>query len=156
MPKGKKPGARTQIKYLPYRQPIRSMIMLPGASEKDAGANVKAWSADGGRMARAAVEAGLQRCQILLKKSLALSATDAAYMTKRNKRPVSRIPNTAGWELESQADSTLVFDVLTLSMLQAETYQMPAAAPALVEAPPAELAPPAPATPEAPALAPVQ
>jgi hypothetical protein len=156
VPKGKKPAARTQIKYLPYRQPIRSMIMLPGASEKDADANVKAWSADGGRMARAAVEAGLQRCQLLLKKSLALSATEAAYMTKRNKRPVSRIPNTAGWELESQEGSTLVFDVLTLSMLQAETYKASAAAPAVVEPAPAAVPPPAPATPEAPALAPVQ
>ena len=145
VPAGKKPAARTQAKFAPYRQPIRSMIFLPGANAKDPAANVKAWSADGAKLARSAVEVGLQRCQQLLQRSLALSAADAASMTKRNKRKPSTIPNVIGWELESQPGTTLVYDSMTAGLVQSETYTAPAAAAAapVVEAQPAAATVPA-------------
>jgi hypothetical protein len=161
VPAGKKPAARMATKFVPYRQAIRSMIFLPGADNKDPAGNVKAWSADGGKLARSAVEAGLQRCQQLLQRSLALSAADAASMTKKNKRKASSIPNVIGWELESQPGSTLVFDVMTSGLVQSETYTPPVAAapvatPVAADAPPAPVAPAPAATPETPALAPAQ
>jgi len=128
-PAGKKPDARLQAKYLPYHQAVRSMIRLPGANDKDPAGNVKAWSADGAKPARAAIELGLQRCQELLQRSLALSAADAASISKRNKRKMTSIPNVIGWELESQPGTTLVFETLTASLLQVEDFK-PTAAPA--------------------------
>ena len=148
VPKGKKPDARLQNKYLPFHQVLRSMVRLPNANDKDPAGNVKAWSADGGRAARAAVELGLQRCQELLQRSLALTEAEFTAIMKRNKRPRSTIPNVIGWELESpQPGSTLVHDVMTGGFVQVEV---------LDASPPAVVQPTASATPEAPVLAPAQ
>ena len=152
-PKGKKPAARLQTKYLPYMQKVRSMILLPGANDKDPEGNVKAWSADGGKLARAAVELGLERCQALLTKSLSMSAADAGSMVKRNKRPMSAVPGVTGWVMESQPDNTLIYEFITMTLTRVETFS-PGAAPAVPATPVAPApteAPAAPASPTAPA-----
>ena len=51
--------------------------MLPGANPKDKDANVRAWAADHGSLARSAIDTGVQRCQALLTRSLTQSAADA-------------------------------------------------------------------------------
>jgi hypothetical protein len=148
VPAGKKPAARLQGKYLPYVQAVRSVILLPDANPKDPDGNVKAWTADGGRPARAALDLGIERCQQLLKRGLMQSAEEAASMAKRNKRPLSSVPGVSGWEIERQGNSTLIYEFLLGSLTQVETLGAAPAAPAP--------APAAPATPveAAPAAAP--
>jgi hypothetical protein len=122
VPAGKKPDARLQLKYVPYNQSVRSFVRLPGADLKHPEANVKAWAADGGKVARAALDMGVARCQDLLTRSLRYSAADAASMVKRNKRKMTKIPGFAGWELESQANGALIYDIMTGSMTRVETH----------------------------------
>lgn len=139
IPKGKKSAARLQMKYLPYMRKVRSMITLPGANDKDPEGNVKAWAADGGKMARAAVELGLERCQALLTQSLNMSAADAGGMVKRNKRKMSTIPGVTGWVMESQPENTLIYEFITMTLTRVEPFSASAAtvpaAPAVPTAP---------------------
>jgi len=122
VPAGKKPDSRLQTKNLPYNQALRSFVMLPGADPKHPEANVKAWAAERGKLARAALDMGVARCQDLLARSLGYSAADAASMLKRNKRKMTNIPGFVGWELESKPDGTLIFENMTASMTRVETY----------------------------------
>lgn len=122
VPAGKKPDSRLQPKYLPYSQAVRSFVMLPGADPKHPEANVKAWAADGGKLARTAIDTGVARCQSLLTRSLTYSAADAASILKRNKRKMTKIPGFTGWELESQADHTTILEIMTATMTNVETY----------------------------------
>jgi hypothetical protein len=141
-------------------QAVRSVILLPNANPKDPDANVRAWAADGGRAARAALDLGIERCQQLLQRGLTQSAADAASMAKRNKRPLSSVPGISGWEIEKQANSTLVYEFLLGSLTQVETFgtapaapvaAIPAAAAPTAAAVPAESAPAAEAAPATPA-----
>jgi len=152
IPAGKKPNARLNPKNLAFVQTVRSVILLPDANPKDASANVKAWSADGGRAARAALDLGIQRCQELLQRGLTQSAADAASMAKRNKRPLSSVPGVSGWEIEKQPSSTLIYEFLLGSLTQVETLGAAPAGPVPATTPAAE--PAAPAIAEAPAEAP--
>ncbi len=122
VPAGKKSDARLAPKNLPYKQTMRSFVMLPDANPKDPDANVKAWAADGGKLARAAVDRGVERCQALLSRSLTQSAADAESILKRNKRKMTKIPGFTGWELESTGDSTLIMELMTASLTRVETY----------------------------------
>lgn len=145
VPAGKKPDARLAPKNLPYKQLFRSFVMLPGANPKDPAANVKAWAADHGKAARAAIDTGLERCQALLTRSLTYSAADAESIMKRNKRKMTKIPGLMGWELESQGDSALIMELMTASLTRVEPYSA-ANSPAATAAPagePAVAAPPA-------------
>ena len=150
VPAGKKSDSRLAPKNLPYKQTMRSFVMLPDANPKDPDANVKAWAADSGKRARAAVDLGVERCQALLTRSLTQSAADAESMLKRNKRKMTKIPGFTGWELESQDDSTLIMELMTATMTRVETYSAANAPVVAAPAPaPAEAAGAAPATPEA-------
>jgi hypothetical protein len=135
VPAGKKTDARLAPKNLAYKQLFRSFVMLPDANPKDPAANVKAWAADNGKAARAAIDTGVERCQALLTRSLTLSAADAGYMVKRNKRKMTKIPGLTGWELESDGNNTLVMELMTASLTRVETYS---AAPATVAVPAGE------------------
>lgn len=146
-PPGKKPDSRLQPKNLPFKQTIRSFVMLPGSNPKDPHANVKAWAADHGRLARAAIDTGLERCQALLTRSLTQSAADAESILKRNKRKMTKIPGLMGWELESDGKSTLIMELMTASLTRVETasgandpIDAPSA-PAVEPATPGEVAP---------------
>jgi len=130
IPAGKKSDARLQGKNLPYVQAVRSVILLPNAIPKDPDGNVRLWTADGGRAARAALDLGIERCQQLLQRGLTQSAADAASMAKRNKRPLSSVPGISGWEVEKQANSTLVYEFLLGSLTQVETLGAAPASPA--------------------------
>ncbi|HET9472903.1 MAG TPA: hypothetical protein VFO82_03365 [Steroidobacteraceae bacterium] len=149
IPQGKKSTARLQPKNLAFVQSVRSVILLPDANPKDPDANVRAWSADGGRAARAALDLGIQRCQELLQRGLTQSAADAASMAKRNKRPLSSVPGVSGWEIEKLPTSTLVYEFMLGSLTQVETLGAAAAAPVNAAAPAADA--PAPVATAAPA-----
>ncbi len=143
IPKGKKSNARLNPKNMAYVQSVRSVILLPDANPKDPDGNVRAWAADGGRAARAALDLGIERCQQLLQRGLTQSATDAASMAKRNKRPLSSVPGVSGWEIDKQPTSTLVYEFLLGSLTQVETLGAAPAAPAVATAPAADAAAPA-------------
>ena len=143
IPKGKKSNARLNPKNMAYVQSVRSVILLPDANPKDPDGNVRAWAADGGRAARAALDLGIERCQQLLQRGLTQSAADAASMAKRNKRPLSSVPGVSGWEIEKQPTSTLVYEFLLGSLTQVETLGAAPAAPAVATAPAADAAAPA-------------
>ena len=137
VPAGKKPNARLQPKNIAFLQSVRSVILLPNPAGKDgAAANVAAWSADGGRAARAALDLGIERCQELLKRGLTQTAEEAASMAKRNKRPLSSVPGVQGWEIDKQPNTTLVYEFLLGSLTQVETLgASPAPTPAPASAP---------------------
>jgi hypothetical protein len=147
VPAGKKPAARLAPKNLPYKQLFRSFVMLPGANPKDPDGNVRAWAADHGKAARAAIDTGLERCQALLTRSLTYSAADAESIMKRNKRKMTKIPGLTGWELESEGDSALVMELMTATLTRVETYS--AANASAAATPASEAAAPAEATPTA-------
>jgi hypothetical protein len=158
VPAGKKSDARLAPKNLPYKQTMRSFVMLPDANPKDPAANVKAWAADNGKAARAAIDTGVERCQALLTRSLTQSAADAESILKRNKRKMTKIPGFTGWELESQGDSALIMELMTATLTRVETYSAvnapvagksatEAASAAASEAPAAETPAPAEAAP---------
>ena len=129
VPKGKKPDARLQDKHLAYHQVLLSMVRLPNANDKDPAGNVKAWSADGGRAARAALELGVQRCQEMLHLSLATSEAELRARLKPQK-PATPIPHVVGWELESPPGTTRVVDMRSGGFVQLETLGAAAAPPA--------------------------
>jgi len=124
VPKGKKPDARLQAKNLAYNSSVRSMIMLPDANPKDPAANVQAWSADGGKAARAALLLGIERCQKLLARGMSLTPADAESLRKRNKRKMSAVPGVAGWVIDSPPESTIVYDPLFGQVTQVETFNV--------------------------------
>jgi hypothetical protein len=111
MPKRKlqKPIMRFWPEHRIYSHTMRSVIGLPGADPWKPEENAKAWAADGGKLARAALDLGVQRCQQLLKQSLEMSAEDAANMQERNDRSMSRVPGVTGWVLEYDASHMLVY-----------------------------------------------
>jgi hypothetical protein len=119
-PKGKKPVVRLQPKYQRYLQTTRSFIML--SDPKDPAANVQAWATDGAKMARTAIDLGIQRCDELLGRSLAYSAADAAGLQKRNKRKMSTVPGISGWEIESQPSHSIYYEFVLGSLTQVETF----------------------------------
>jgi len=129
--------------------------MLPDANPKDPVANVQAWSANGGQAARAAIELGIERCQQLLSRSLALTAPEAAFMQKRNKRRMSSVPGITGWVIDEQQTHTVIYESLTAQLTQVEKLGAEPVAPAMVTAPAAAPAQVTPATesPAAPAPA---
>jgi len=137
IPQGKKSDARLAPKNLAYNQSFRSMITLPGSNSKDPAANVQAWSADNGKLARAALDLGVERCQLLLKRGLEMTAADATSIQKRNKRQLSPVAGVPGWVLESDGSHTLIYEGLMGTLTQVE--------PAATGAPAAATTPAAPA-----------
>jgi hypothetical protein len=136
MPKNKrvqKPSMRFWMPYLPFNRTVRSVIQLPNADSWDPEANVRAWSADGGKLARAALDLGVQRCQQLLKRSLEMTASEAADMQKRKKRRMSRVPAVTGWIIESDASHMLVYSGQNNWLTYFEKTDAPMPAPATPE-----------------------
>jgi hypothetical protein len=112
MPKNKrvqKPSMRFWLPYLGFHRTMRSVIRLPNADRWDSAANLRTWTADGGKLARDALNLGVQRCRQMLKRSLEMSASEAADMQKRGKRRMSKVPGVTGWILESDASHMLVY-----------------------------------------------
>ena len=134
-PAGKKPDVRLQAKNLAYNSSVRSMIMLPDANPKDPAANVQAWSADGGKAARAALLLGIERCQALLARGMTLTPADAESLRKRNKRKMSAVPGVGGWVIDSPPESTIVYDPLFGQVTQVETFILATATAAAAVAP---------------------
>lgn len=118
VPQGKKPEVRLQPKFLKWTQSVRSFILLPGANPKDPAANVRAWSADKGAKARAALETGIDRCEHLMARSLAFSADEFASMNKRNKRNMSTVPGVTGWEIDAKPTYTVYYEAGQLTQVE--------------------------------------
>jgi hypothetical protein len=98
-----KPSMRFWPNYLAFNQTVRSVIRLRNADHRNPEANLGAWSADHGRLARAALELGTQRCLQMLQQSLEMSASEAADMQKQKDRKMYVLPGVPGWVLESDA-----------------------------------------------------
>jgi hypothetical protein len=111
MPKSKikNPMMRFWPNYVVFDQTMRSVVTLPAPDKWNPETNVQAWAADGGKLARTALDLGVQRCQELLQRNLQMSAREATNMIKRKGRKMVNDPGVTGWVLESDATHKLVY-----------------------------------------------
>jgi hypothetical protein len=69
IPKGKRWEDRLKPKYIPYQQIIRSIVKLPDPDREDRKKNVERWSADQGKLARRALDIGVEEIRRLAAQS---------------------------------------------------------------------------------------
>jgi hypothetical protein len=124
MPKTKirKPIVRFWPEHLVLNQTLRSVITLPDTNHWHDEENLQAWSADGGKNARAALDLGLERCQQLLKRTLEMSKAEAAAMQKRKNRRMVTEPGVTGWVIEADAAHRLVYSGQNRWLTYVETF----------------------------------
>jgi hypothetical protein len=105
--KGVKPEARLSPKNLAYTFTITSVVSLDSSSE-DINLNAAKWSADGGKLARAALAKGLETIKALTPRALALTAADIKLMSGKDK-PKGGAGGFAGRVQESTPAGTLLW-----------------------------------------------
>jgi hypothetical protein len=96
IPKGRYSNARLKSDYIPFRQTFRCIVYLPDSERASAEDNLARWSADGGRLARQALELGIQRTGALFARNLDATRESAAVWNERGERKNC----SAGWSNE--------------------------------------------------------
>lgn len=101
IPKGMTSDARLKRDYIPYEINFEARLPLPGADRKNRQANRDRWAADHGKLARDALQAGLDFVTERFARTLAEDEAQSAAWRRRNGR-AGRLPNgRPGWILES-------------------------------------------------------
>ncbi|HEY3948324.1 hypothetical protein [Phenylobacterium sp.] len=105
---GQKPESRLAPKALVYSQQIVSVIALPSPS-KDGEENAVQWTADNGKLARAALTTGFTQIGVLIPRALEKSQADVDAL-KHGKRTGDQGTHLTGWPMDNAADGTVLYD----------------------------------------------
>jgi hypothetical protein len=108
--KGTLRASRVNPEYIPYRQTIRSRVVLANADLKDRKKNVERWAANHGRLARQAFDSGIAALATLAPLAIELNAEQAKDWRSRGKRKTQQIEGVFGWVRERDADGILMID----------------------------------------------
>jgi len=109
IPKGEYSEVRLRSDYVPFRQLFRSIVYLPNSERTTPAENLTRWSADNGKLARQALEIGMQRVGTLFSQNLDATKESAAVWSKRGKRKTVTELNLLGWVVERRPDTLLFF-----------------------------------------------
>ena len=109
IPKGEYSEVRLRSDYVPFRQLLRSIVYLPGSDRTTPAENLARWSADNGKLARQALEIGMQRAGTLFSQNLDATKESAAVWSKRGKRKSVTELHLFGWVVERRPDTLLFF-----------------------------------------------
>jgi hypothetical protein len=107
IPKGQYSSARLKPDYIPFRQAFRCIVYLPGSESGTAEDNLARWSADSGRLARQALDLGIQRVSVLFGRYLDADEATVATWIKRGDRKSETRALMLGWIIEKQGDLVL-------------------------------------------------
>ena len=100
IPKGKTSHARFTQDWTPYQLDLTARISLPGGKELDREENRRLWAADDGRLARAAIESGIEWVTARFGRTLVESEGQSWVWRKRGDR-AGTLPNgRPGWIIE--------------------------------------------------------
>jgi hypothetical protein len=105
IPKGQHSAARLDGDYIPYLQEFRCLVYLPGARRDQPRENAARWSAGNGRLARQALDLGIERVGSLFAQNLDGTEESTALWRRNNGRPYQTLTNRLGWVIEKNGTS---------------------------------------------------
>jgi hypothetical protein len=106
------PEARLKPQNLAYKRVFKSVQPLD-QPDKEAAPNAQRWASDGGRLARAAIDRGIERVHWMLDRSLAQTPDEAAAVSKG---PNGQAGAYAGKRVETTPYGELVEVLLPINM----------------------------------------
>lgn len=116
---GGRPQDRFKGRNLVFTQKFTSVVPLPGAS-KDAMENAGRWSADNGKLARAALTQAFDKFTVLVPRALTMSAADLKAMNGHDKKVIA-MASYSGRVQEQSADETLIYNSAIGGLIDVQT-----------------------------------
>ena len=110
IPKGKTSHARFTQDYTPYQLDFTARVFLPGAVPTQHAENQRRWAADDGRLARAAIEFGIEWVTTRFAQTLAEDERQSLAWRERGDRKGTLPKGHPGWILERLPEAIVSYE----------------------------------------------
>jgi hypothetical protein len=123
IPKGQYSEARLRDDYIPYRQSFRSVVYLPDIEKAAADDLIARWAADDARLARRALDVGLQRVRTMFAENIDADEQQAESWRRRGDRKTVERYDMLGWVVARETDGVRFTDARSGALNFIETVK---------------------------------
>jgi hypothetical protein len=123
IPKGQYSEARLRKDYIPYQQTFRSVIYLPEPGKAKPEELIARWAADDARLARRALDGGLQRVRTMFAENIDADKKQAEGWRRRGERKTVERYDMLGWVVVREGDGVRFTDARSGALNFIETVK---------------------------------
>ena len=124
IPKGKHGDVRLHPDYIPYQQTYRYIAYLPQSEGAAPEVNVARWAADGGKLARRALDRGIERVSAMFGENLDADEATIARWRHRGERHTVEKFDLLGWVVEREGNRVRFTEARTGTLNDVEVLQL--------------------------------